>query len=92
MSSASQVEQLRARARHLRAVSGLIGASRSLTVYNLAGSDTWVGPTPHACAEALLTLRRRLQTGQLALTDAARGLDRRADVIERQPPSAGLAS
>jgi hypothetical protein len=37
-------------------------------------------------------MRRRLQTGQIALTDAARGLDRRADVIERQPPTAGLAS
>jgi hypothetical protein len=73
-------------------VAGLIGGSRALTVYKLASSDTWVGPTPHACEDAMLTLRRQLQAGQLALTDAARGLERRADVIERQPPTVGLAS
>jgi hypothetical protein len=91
MSTAAQVEQLRATARRLHSVVGLIGDSRGLTVYNLAGSDTWIGPTPQACSDALLEIRGKLLADQQTLTDAARRLERRADLLEQQPP-ARLAS
>ena len=92
MSTATQVEHLRTRARHLRTVSGTIGASRALTVYSLAGPDTWIGPTAEACQDALLALRRQLQANQQSLSDAARCLERRADALEQQPPVLGLVS
>lgn len=92
MSTATQVDHLRTRARQLRSVSGTIGASRALTVYSLAGPDTWIGPTAQACQDALLALRRQLQANQQSLTDAARVLDRRADTLEHQPPVIGVGS
>ena len=92
MSTATQVEHLRTRARQLRSVSGTIGASRAVNVYRLAGADTWVGPTAQACQDALLALRRQLQTSQQALSDAARILERRADALEQQPSVIGMVS
>lgn len=92
MSTTAQVEQLRARAAHVRRISATIGASRALTLHNLAGPDTWVGPTPRSCSDALLAIRLQLQASQRTLNDAARCLERRADQLERQPPSIRLAS
>lgn len=86
MSTSPQVEQLRTRARQLRSLSGSIGNSRALTVYTLAGPDTWVGPTPRSCSDALVAVRRQLQANQQSLVDLARGLDRRADQLEQQLP------
>ena len=86
MSTAAEVEQLRARARDLRAVSVKLGASRALVLHTLSGPDTWVGPTPQSCHDALVGIRRSLQTHQHALLDIARTLERRADEIARQPP------
>lgn len=85
MSTPAQVEQLRARARHLRFVSSKISYSRALTVHSLAGPDTWVGPAPQSCYDALLALRRQLQSHQQSLNDIARNFERRADDLERQP-------
>jgi hypothetical protein len=76
----------------LRSVSATIDASRALTVYSLAGPDTWIGPTAEACRDALLALRRQLQASQQSLSDAARCLERRADALEQQPPVLGLVS
>lgn len=92
MSTATQVEHLRNRARGLRSATDAIGASRALTVYSLAGPGTWVGPTAQACQDALLALRRQLQANQQSLADAARLLERRADALEQQPPVTGLVS
>lgn len=92
MATTPHVEQLRASARHLRSVASAIGASGALTVYSLAGTDTWVGPTQLACFEELVSLRRQLQTSQQTLTDTAHRIDRRADAIALQPPGFGLAS
>ena len=91
MTTTPHVEQLRASARHLRSVASAIGASRALTVYSLAGTDTWVGPTQLACYGELVALRRQLQSSQLTLTDTARRIDRQADAIALQPPGFGLA-
>ncbi len=87
MSTAAHVEQLRSRARHLRALSTTIAASKALTVYTLAGPDTWVGPTAQSCFDTLVDLRRQLQTHQQSLCDTARGFERRADELERHPPN-----
>ena len=92
MSTTPHVAQLRARAVHLRRLSTVVGASRALTLYSLAEPDTWIGPTPQACSDALMAMRRQLQASQQTLNDAARCLERRADELERQPPSIGLAS
>lgn len=83
MSTATQVEQLRARARHVRSVSSALSSSRALTVYSLAGPETWVGPTAQACFDALIAVRRQLQTQQQSLGDTARRLDRQADELEQ---------
>jgi hypothetical protein len=85
MSTATQVEQLRAAARRLHSIAGLIGGSRVLDVHTLAGAETWIGPTPEACCAALVGLRRQLLANQQTLTDTARRLERRADVLEQQP-------
>jgi hypothetical protein len=82
MSTATQVQQLRARAADARRLASAISSSRALTVYRLAGPETWVGPTAQACCDALLTVRRQLQTQQQSLSDAARRLDRQADELE----------
>jgi hypothetical protein len=91
MSTATQIEQLRATATRLRSVANKIGSSRAITVHGLAGTDTWVGPTPQACYDALLALRRQLLASQETLTDTARQLERRADALAEQPV-VGLAS
>jgi Proteins of 100 residues with WXG len=92
MSIPTQVEQLRNRARHLRSISTMIGTSHALSAHTLAGPDTWVGPTAQACLDALLTLRRQMQTSQQSLTDAARGLERRADALATQPATTSAAT
>ena len=88
----SQAEKLRATAGRLRSVSTQIGASRALTVYNLAGPETWVGPTAQSCYDALLAVRRQLQANQQALIDSARHLERQAEAIEQQPTVLKLVS
>ncbi len=92
MSTAGQIQQLRSTAAHLRSVSGSIASSRALTVYSLAGPETWIGPTPQSCYDDLLTVRRQLQSNQEALADTARHLDRQAMALEAQAQIAGLAS
>jgi hypothetical protein len=76
----------------LRSISGTIGASRAVTVYSLAGPETWIGPTAQACHDALLALRHQLQANQQSLIDTARMLERRAEALEQQPPVIGVVS
>ena len=92
MSATGQIQQLRSTAAHLRSLSGLIAGSRALTVYSLAGPETWIGPTPQSCYDDLLSVRRQLQSNQRTLTDAARHLDRQAMALEEQSSIAALAS
>jgi hypothetical protein len=92
MSTAAQVELLRVRATCLRAVSNAIGASRALVVHTLAGPDTWVGPTPQSCYDALLAIRRHLQTHQQTLIGTARAFERRADELAQQTPVPNIVS
>jgi hypothetical protein len=92
MSTANQVEQLRARARCLHSVASLIVGSRALTIHSLAGNDTWEGPTPLACSEALVAIRRLLLASQQTATDTAHRLERSADLLEQQPAVGPVSS
>ena len=83
MSTTADIEMLRVRARALRQVARRIGASPALTVHRLAGPETWVGPTAQSCLDELLAMRRRLESNQHTLDDAARRLDRYADELQR---------
>lgn len=85
MSMTSQAEKLRATAERLRSLSIRISTSQALTVYRLAGPETWVGPTAQSCCEALVAVRRQLQASQQTLNDTARRLECQAEAIERQP-------
>jgi hypothetical protein len=84
MSTPNEVERLRTAARNLRTLAATIGASRALDVHQLAGDDTWIGPTPQACYDTLLTLRRQLLAAEQSSIDTARRLDRRADIVQQQ--------
>ena len=84
MSTPTQAEHLRATAMRMRSLAASIGASRALTVYKLAGLDTWIGPTPQRCDDALLTMRRQLQSAQQSSSDVARRLEREADAVQLQ--------
>ena len=86
MSTATQIEQLRARARDLRSTANLIACSPAMSVYGLAGPETWVGPTAQSCFDALLRLSRELNANRQAMCDSARSFERRADELERHPP------
>ena len=92
MSTTGQIQQLRSTAAHVRSLSGLIGGSRALTVYSLAGPETWIGPTPQSCYDELLSVRRQLQSNQQSLTDTARHLDSQAMALEEQASIVGLVS
>jgi hypothetical protein len=85
MTTAIRVAELRTSAKNLRTMSSVIAASRALTVYTLAGPETWVGPTAQSCFDALVDLRRQLQAELSSLGDTARMLDRRADELEQRP-------
>ena len=84
MSTPTQAEHLRATAMRMRALAASIGSSRALTVYKLAGLDTWIGPTPQRCDDALLAIRRQLQSAQQSSSDVARRLERQADAAQHQ--------
>ncbi|HEY7626496.1 MAG TPA: hypothetical protein VH761_05490 [Ilumatobacteraceae bacterium] len=85
MSTAILAEQLRSRARHLRHLSSTIATCRAIGMYALAGPDTWVGPTPQACYESLLDVRRHLQEQHELLARTASAMERRAAELETAP-------
>lgn len=75
-------QQLRGRASGLRAVAQRMHSLRVLDCFRAAGVDTWVGPSPQRCDDALRgyigTLRRHADE----LANEARRLDRIADEID----------
>jgi hypothetical protein len=89
MSTTPQSQQLRARAAGLRNLSAKIGKSPALTVCSGAGPDTWVGPTPDRCYEALKTIKDQLKKQQSTLLDNAALLEQRATNIENLIPVHG---
>ncbi len=55
-------------------------------MYSGAGPDTWVGPTPDRCYEALKSIKDQLKKQQSTLIDSAILLEQRASAIENQIP------
>ena len=83
MSATSPVaEQLRVRARALRALAQTIEDCDATTLYRRAGIETWIGPTPQRCLDDLIAARTQLQRSAQDLRDAAHRLDARAVQID----------
>ena len=75
-------DHLRLRATRLRALAQRLNTLRVLDCYRSAGTDTWVGPTPQLCDDALRRIPITLRAEADSLTIEARRLDRVADEIE----------
>ena len=71
-------DRLRARALVLRTFARRVQQLEALTLYVRAGTDTWMGPSPQVCDDAL----RQARTGVLAQADqlivTAQRFERRA--------------
>jgi hypothetical protein len=88
MASASSYH-LRDRAAALRELAAWLRGLRALELVRLAGSDTWLGPSPEQCRTDLLTMRRDLQGRADDLTVDAYRLEQRADELDRAAASTG---
>lgn len=77
---------LRARAARLRSVARRLDAAKVLDVYQRAGTEVWMGPTPSRCLEELLRIRSTILGAADDLRDAARNLEVRADHLAQISP------
>lgn len=84
ITSSASAEQLRNRATHLRALAQRLQTLCVLEVYRAAGTDTWVGPSPQRCDDALRGFSGSLRTSADGLAAEARRLNRLADEIEQR--------
>jgi hypothetical protein len=82
LSGTSSTVQLRSRAAGLRALARRLHALQLLDCYRSAGADTWVGPSPQRCDDALRAIPATLRAHADALATEARRLDRVAAEIE----------
>ncbi len=73
---------LRARAGALRNAAALLPGWEIGNLVGRAGPDSWVGPSPSACLEALVQLRLDLTAARDGLLATARQLEHRADAAE----------
>jgi hypothetical protein len=83
--STSPASLLRERARSLRAFADRVQQLEAIGLAGLADADTWMGPSPTHCHEALVTMRRRL-------IDEADDLRRTAARFERSADALALAT
>ncbi|MCE9622731.1 MAG: hypothetical protein K8R99_10330 [Actinomycetia bacterium] len=70
------------RASNLRSLAQRLNAPRVLDCYRSAGSDTWVGPSPQSCDEALRRIPITLGAQADGLIIEARRLERLANELE----------
>lgn len=89
MSSTPAAQRFRQRAIVLRGLAGRIEHLAVLTVHIEAGVDTWVGPSPQACADDLRSRSAQLRAEATDLRREARRLDRIADEMDAQAALAG---
>jgi hypothetical protein len=82
--TAQHAARLRGRADDLRRLARNLENVQLTNACSVAGDDTWVGPTPQACADDLRRLARQLLIRGAELRDAARRLDRAADAINAE--------
>lgn len=91
MSTTPQAIRLRQRAATLRALARRIESLTVLDLHREAGPDTWVGPSPHTCAETLRAHRGRLLAAVDDLRATSSRFERQADELDAAalaaPPS-----
>ena len=75
-------DHLRNRAASLRSLAQRLNALRVLDCYRSAGTDTWVGPSPQRCDDALRRAPITLRAEARSLSEEARRLDRIADEVQ----------
>ncbi len=84
LSSSVEAAQLRQRATKLRALAQRLHALRIIDCYRAAGTETWVGPSPQRCDDALRGFPTLLHAQADALSVQARRLDHLAAEIEQR--------
>jgi|GEM_PF-1534223 len=84
LTSSVEAAQLRQRATKLRALAQRLNGVRVLDCYRAAGTDTWVGPSPQRCDDALRGILATLRADADALSRQARRFDRLADEIDQR--------
>jgi hypothetical protein len=83
--STSPASILRDRARSLRGLADRLGQLEALGLARLAEVDTWMGPSPARCHDALTSLRRGLLDEADELRRTASRFDRSADALALVP-------
>lgn len=89
LTGSASAAQLRSRATQLRALARRLTTLRVLDCYRSAGTDTWVGPSPQLCDDALRRIPLTLRAKADSLSSEARRLDRVADEIEARTRAIG---
>jgi hypothetical protein len=79
--STSPASVLRERARSLRTLADRLQRAEVLGLAALADVDTWMGPSPSRCHDALVMIRGRLLDEADELRRAAARCDRSADSL-----------
>jgi hypothetical protein len=82
MSSTPTAAHLRLVASALRSLASQLSEVPIATARSLAAADTWLGSTPHDCAEALWRHQRMFSWHTDELSASARRLDREADRLD----------
>jgi hypothetical protein len=82
MSSTPTAAHLRLVADSLRQLAAQLSAVPIRALRSLAAADTWLGPAPHDCAEALWHHERMLTWHAAELAASARRLEREADRLD----------
>jgi hypothetical protein len=82
MSSSPAASRLRQRALVLASVARQLQRVYALDLYRFAGPDTWVGPSPQACADDLRQRRTQILQQTDALLAESRRFTRIADELD----------
>ncbi|MEI8238511.1 MAG: hypothetical protein WCI22_03760 [Actinomycetota bacterium] len=83
MSSTPTAAHLRLVASALRSLASQLSDVPLAAARSLASADTWLGPTPHECAQALWHHQRMLSWHSQELSASARRLEREADRLDQ---------
>lgn len=86
--STSPASLLRQRARSLRTLADRLQQLEAIGLPPLADVDTWMGPSPSRCHDAMVAMRRRLLDEADELRGAAARFDRTADSLALLPVGA----
>ncbi len=82
LTGSSTSDHFRQRATHLRSLAKRLHSLLVLDCYRSSGIDTWVGPSPQRCDDALRGFPATLRTQADSLTTEARRLERIADEMD----------